>query len=403
MPETKTLIPLKQNQIEAIFSDEKTWKKILAQLKKEVSVVIPDLHLKKNRDQVISLAAMVTSTKTYLDKERKKLTKGWRDSINQVNESWKPIEQELIDLKGKVRKPVTEWEEKEQLKKEKEQRRISHIQERIEALASYEPRNDKGVPIPLEIASSVQVKAAINTLEDCSLNEDEFMEFLEDAKEAVSNRLKHLRQVYESKKKAEETAAENETLRKKNEKYEAERKEQERKEAAEQKKQEREEKQRKQASENLRKRIQKCGVFQTNPPNSVDIEASIQVLEGFVIDASYHQEAAQELVIERDMLLQGLRDKLPKIKQAEKEAQEQEEKDAQEAAEKRAFEKQAEENRIKREEEEERAADQEHKRKINRGAMEAIRECLDNAGDDPAYEILTAIVRGKIPNISIGY
>lgn len=79
----------------------------------ETTGIVVDLSTKKGRDEVRSLAAKVTRSKTMIDKAGLALTKGWRDQTNQVNAARKDIEAKLDALADEVRRPLTEWEDAE--------------------------------------------------------------------------------------------------------------------------------------------------------------------------------------------------------------------------------------------------------------------------------------------------
>lgn len=79
----------------------------------ETTGIVVDLSTKKGRDEVRSLAAKVTRSKTMIDKAGLALTKGWRDQTTQVNAARKEIEAKLDALADEVRRPLTEWEEAE--------------------------------------------------------------------------------------------------------------------------------------------------------------------------------------------------------------------------------------------------------------------------------------------------
>ena len=65
------------------------------------------------RDEIRSVAYKVTRTKTALDAEAKKLTEGWRTATSQVNAERKRAQERLDALAEEVRRPLTEFENKE--------------------------------------------------------------------------------------------------------------------------------------------------------------------------------------------------------------------------------------------------------------------------------------------------
>lgn len=67
----------------------------------------------KGRDEIRSVAYKVARTKTALDAEAKKLTEGWRTATSQVNSERKRAQERLDALAEEVRKPLTDFENKE--------------------------------------------------------------------------------------------------------------------------------------------------------------------------------------------------------------------------------------------------------------------------------------------------
>lgn len=65
------------------------------------------------RDEIRSVAYKVARTKTALDAEARKLTEGWRTATSQVNSERKRAQERLDSLAEEVRKPLTEFEDKE--------------------------------------------------------------------------------------------------------------------------------------------------------------------------------------------------------------------------------------------------------------------------------------------------
>jgi colicin import membrane protein len=85
----------------------------LERMKAEVRSVVTDPTTDKGRKEIASLAYKVAKTKARLDELGKNLTEDARATINRVNEERRLIREELDTLKDEVRRPLTEFEERE--------------------------------------------------------------------------------------------------------------------------------------------------------------------------------------------------------------------------------------------------------------------------------------------------
>ncbi|MFN6873214.1 cell envelope biogenesis protein TolA [Proteus mirabilis] len=79
-----------------------------------------DLSVVKNRKAFASLAYKVAQTKTYIDKEGKAVVDKLKELPKKVDASRKLFRDELDALSTEIRKPLTEWEEKEKAREEAE-------------------------------------------------------------------------------------------------------------------------------------------------------------------------------------------------------------------------------------------------------------------------------------------
>lgn len=86
---------------------------ILKAINDEVKKFTPDMTTKKGREEIASMAYKVAKSKTYLDDLGKKLVAEWKEKSKIVDESRKKIRDTLDSLKDEVRKPLTEWEDRE--------------------------------------------------------------------------------------------------------------------------------------------------------------------------------------------------------------------------------------------------------------------------------------------------
>ncbi|HBC5915814.1 TPA: cell envelope biogenesis protein TolA [Proteus mirabilis] len=79
-----------------------------------------DFSAAKNRKAFASLAYKVAQTKTYIDKEGKAVVDKLKELPKKVDASRKLFRDELDALSTDIRKPLTEWEEKEKAREEAE-------------------------------------------------------------------------------------------------------------------------------------------------------------------------------------------------------------------------------------------------------------------------------------------
>jgi hypothetical protein len=86
-----------------------------------------DLTTAKGRAEVVSVAHKVARSKTAIDDAGKALVAEYKAIPAKIDATRKRVREELDALKAEVRKPVTEWEEKEAA-------RVQAIRDRIEAI-----------------------------------------------------------------------------------------------------------------------------------------------------------------------------------------------------------------------------------------------------------------------------
>jgi hypothetical protein len=110
---TDLVIVEAQQRAVAIFTDEKQYSEFYERVKKSVADFVPDVTTDKGRREIASVAFRVTKAKTTLDKAGFALTEEWRKKTAAVNASRKKMTTELDALAAEVRRPLTEWEERE--------------------------------------------------------------------------------------------------------------------------------------------------------------------------------------------------------------------------------------------------------------------------------------------------
>jgi colicin import membrane protein len=89
---------------------------ILEEIEAKVRAIPLDVSTQAGRDQIRSTAYKVVRTKTALDAEAKRLTEGWREATKKVNGERARAQERLDALAEEVRKPLTDFENKEKLR-----------------------------------------------------------------------------------------------------------------------------------------------------------------------------------------------------------------------------------------------------------------------------------------------
>ncbi len=86
---------------------------VLDGIEAKVRAIPLDPSTAAGREEIRSVAYRVAKTKVALDNEGKKLTEGWREATKKVNEERKRATERLEVLANEVRKPLTDFENKE--------------------------------------------------------------------------------------------------------------------------------------------------------------------------------------------------------------------------------------------------------------------------------------------------
>lgn len=138
MSESTELVVLQNLNPVLIFTEGGT-DPLLEAIKKEVSTFIADISTVKGRKEVASLANKVAKSKVFLDDLGKDLVSEWKDKSKKVDAERKKIRDTLDLLKEEVRRPLTEFEEKEEARIKTHEDAIKSIEQfKIEFGASSE-------------------------------------------------------------------------------------------------------------------------------------------------------------------------------------------------------------------------------------------------------------------------
>lgn len=362
------LIPLEEKSLLQLYTDG-TIDSVVTEIRNRVSSFEPDMTTNKGRKEIASLARKVASSKTYLDDLGKSLSTPWKQKAKVVDEQRKKVKDELDALKHEIRKPLTEWEQKEK-------DRVASLEARIEKIKRYGQFEEDGIALTLD-----QLEARYKELTDLVIDEkwDEFKDAA--YKERVSS-LTNL-EVKLIKLKQEKEAKEKEEAERKA-KEEAERKAQEAQRI-------------KEAEERVRKEAEEKALAEKE-------KARIE-----------REEAEKKAIREKEEAEARIKKAEEDALRIKREAQEREERFKKEAEERAQKQKQEELNRVRAEEqkkredairkqeaEEARARDKDHRASTNRKIVEDLIAC-SGISNEQARKVVVAIVKGGVHQTTIKY
>ena len=334
------------DQWPAIYEGGDYLSNFIQRVRDEVGNEVPDLSTKKGRARVASLAAQVSKAKAAVEKPGRDYLRDIKAKVKPIEENIREFVRAMDDLRDQVRKPLTEWEERERARVEKHQTKIEMIKNLsgcIDGFPSYMLRE----------------KLAASEL----FEPTEFEEFEGEAATALLLTQKTLRDALARREAFE---AEQAALEKQRQEQEAERQRLE------------------------RERIER--------------EAEDRARVAAEAKAKAEQEAAQRREIEARMAQERAEREAEAAKQREEQAKAdaaaQAERAAQAAAEAERM-RIAAEDAAKAAEEKRRQEDQEHRAAINRAALADLMALeLDEA---TAKRVLIGIIQGKVANVSVRY
>ena len=99
---------------------EKGLDPVLKQIKAEIDKFTPNIETAKGRKEIISFARKIASSKVFIDKAGKELNADIKAKAKLIDTERKRARDTLDKWRDEVRKPVTEFEEAERIKIEKE-------------------------------------------------------------------------------------------------------------------------------------------------------------------------------------------------------------------------------------------------------------------------------------------
>lgn len=362
---------------------------LLQQIKEEVRSFVPDLTTAGGRKAIASLAAKVAKSKTYLDGLGKDLVADQKATIKKVDSERKRMRDDLDLLKIEVRKPLTDWENKEK-------DRVDNLNRVLDSLKAMSAEVN---PETFVEYTSSELTVIMQNVESMEIGDDweEFKASAERAKEQVLGSL-HLS--FTNRKKAEDDQAELERLRS---------------EQVEREKREHEERIAREASEKAEREA-----AEKAEQERVRVEQEQQAAQR---KADEDRQAAEKKLEDERLAREQSERKAAEAIERGRVAKETSEREAAEAEQRRADGlKQAEEDAARREQEaidrernrqlqekadeeaaaKKREANTKHRGGINRAAMQAFVDCC-GLTEEKAKSVVTQIAKNEIPAVSIRY
>lgn len=320
---------------------------ILDRIKAEARSVIIDISTEEGRKECASIAYKISRSKTALDGMGKDLVEGWKVQARIIDNERKRIRDELDALKDEIRLPLTEYENREKA-------RVADLSSGIEKISSFSVLN--GSETSKDLLD--RVAAAKGEYEG-----KDWQEFSKKAYDTLEETLSSLRSAKEKRLAYEAEQEELARLRKAEEaRIQKEREERIAAEAAAKAKAEAE-----------AKAAQERAALEAQKKAEADRAAAAEAAA---------KKAADDL----------------------KAAQEKAKRDAEAAVAAERARQEAEE-KARAEAEAKRAADEDHKRKINNLVIDAMLSAkgADGMTREMAIAVISAIVRGQVPNVKISY
>jgi hypothetical protein len=177
MPTEEALV-LKEVEVlplEKLFERE-TIDPILERIKVECLAIPVNVNSERGRKECASLAYKIARSKGFIEDRHKELVGKEKRRLAEIDSEWKRIRETLDALKTEVRKPLTEWEKKE------EDRTFAHEQ--------HISRLEESVRIKVDSTTAeIAARIALVEADDASRME----EFTERGEEAKAKALEYLR------------------------------------------------------------------------------------------------------------------------------------------------------------------------------------------------------------------
>lgn len=329
---------------------------LIERIRQEAMAFKGDISTDKGRKEIASYAYQVAKAKTTIDKLGKASIADLKASVQAVDKERIRGVAAIQEIQDAVRKPLTEWEKKE------EERLTKHedILEAIQSMGTYAARHWQTLPIS-------KMDEDLRILQE---DANDYQEFTERAKEAKAIAIVAINKAMENRKKYEAEKAELARLRQ---------------EEVERKQREHEEKIAAEAVEKMRKEVEA----------KAQEEQRKQELERQRIEREKQEAEERAARAEREKeeaANKAEADRIAAEAKAEREKQEaiQKERD-----------RVAEQQRQEAAKAAQREADIQHQAKIHNEILEAFKQ--NSFDEENAKAVITTIYQGKIPHLRITY
>lgn len=349
-----------------VLLDRERFDQFYKAIKAETDKLVPDLTTEKGRKEIASMAFKVAKTKTAIDAAGKLLNEEARARINIVDAARRDIRDKLDALKDEVRRPLTEWEAREE--------------ERIAACDALIERMKAAAVVSLEDTAET-VAQRLAKVKAFALDEGQFQNSLPLATAQQEAAVQALTAAHARLVKEEADRAELERLRA---------------EAAEREARERAAAEAKAAAEAVERQRQEAEAraARAAEEEQARIAAAAKAAEEAARAAAEARANEERLAAERAHA-EALAAEKRRADEAEAARKAEADRVEREAAAKRA-----EDERVAAEAAR-RAADQEHRSKIMGAAKQAIMG--HGVGEQTARAIVLAIAAGDVPAVSIRF
>lgn len=341
----------------------------LEQIRKSVNEV-PDLTTAKGRARIASLAASVSRSKTAIEKPGRDYLKRLKELPKEVEAELRRFVTECDAIRDETRRPLTEWEQAEESRKNALQQRLNDLR----ALGDVMSVDGNYLP-------SVDIEARISEAKSVALD-DSWEEVAAEAGVAKDATIQKLEAAFIVAKQREDQAAEFERLRV---------------EAEEKARVEREEKLKREAAEAARLEAEQKAQAEREVAARRELELKMKAEqeERARIEAEKRAEREKKEAAER-----AEREKQAAIDEEKRRAQEEADRIRREAEAKEKA-RLAEEKRIA-DEAAARAADVKHRKIVGTEIVTALL-AHTSINREQAIEVLTALKDGLVPRANINY
>lgn len=333
------IVAIEQPEIIEAFKIEGGTKALFDRVSENARSVVFDMSVKKDRESLKSFAYSLARIKTTVDNHGKELVSGIKQQAALIDADRKFWRDNMELLQDEIRKPLTDFEQAEK-------DRIAKHEESILSINFYKTA-------VIADKDSVWLKGVIRNVEEIAIDSS-FEEYEEQAKLAKFETLEVLRKALVEREKYEAEQAELERLRQ---------------------------------AEILRQQQ----------------EREAQIAREAAEKATREAEEKARFEVERVQREKREAEQREARLKAEKEAAELRAVQAAENERKRIEAEQAAKAEAERKAEEARLADVEHRRKINQEAVSALCYCVAGLTEEMAKDVIRAIAKPAVPNVSIKY